>query len=68
MTNETEEGNFKSFHHNIAALLIFELYLGALDYLRPREGGSLLVLSKKIDVLAISVPEEITGSDRVLST
>ena len=56
----------KVFSHNIAALLIFEIYFCARDYLRPREGGSLLVLSKKIDVVAISVPEEITGSDRVL--
>ena len=36
----------------------------ARDYLKPREGGLLLVLSKKIDVVVISMPEEITCSVR----
>ena len=37
---------------------VFQSYFCARDYLKPSEGGLLLVLSKKIDVVVISVPEE----------
>ena len=56
----TEAGTLKVIRQNLTALFQSFFTSRGPDYLKPGEGGSLLVLSKMVDVVIVSGPENIT--------